>query len=83
MFVPQEWEEEKVVLEKIVGSFSVPAFHALDNAYYERATRFFRAAGPLWRQLSEDDFGARFILSEKEVNQYLSSVIRDSSYDES
>lgn len=82
LFVPPEWKEERAVLESIAKAFSIPAFHALDSAYYEKGRIFLKAAGPLWQQLSKDNFGARFTLSQEEVRQYLKNVIMDSSYNE-
>ncbi len=62
----ESWPET-AYQQQIQRVFTPEAQHHLDNAYYNRATRLFRLAEPLWLQLSQSEFGRFFILSGEEV----------------
>jgi hypothetical protein len=54
------------------------ASHALDSAYYNAATRYFRSASQHWETLNASEFGRFFILRPEEIKEGVSRVKRSS-----
>ncbi len=59
---------------KIQQVFTPKAHYHLDNAYYNQAGHLLRLAEPLWRRLSESEYGQFFILTAKEVRAGASTL---------
>jgi hypothetical protein len=62
-------DEKQAVVDEIAGRWNVPSYHALDSAYYEMGRRMFGAAGQLWQELDEHEYGQLFRLEPEELRR--------------
>jgi hypothetical protein len=70
-FIDPMFEDEARYQKRIKKVMTPEGYTALDSAYYNAGNRSFRAAGNLWEKLNASEFGRKFILDQKTVQQGL------------
>ncbi len=71
----EKWEKERKLQKRIEDVTDFRAVSVLDSAYYGMGNRFLRAGDRLYKQLSKDNFGRRFLTTKEEEIEYITKLM--------
>jgi hypothetical protein len=78
LLIPDKLKEEFKLQSRIKDAMKNDKYGllytALDRAYYQRATMIERDASPLWKTLSETEYGRNFVLTIEETRKLVTKL---------